>query len=218
MVAMTRNRLLDSDSAARVLPGFRHLPGHMPGAAQRALMTAVETVAAQAPFYRPTMPRSGKPFSVRMTNCGVLGWVSDASGYRYQPHYPGTDRPWPAIPGLLLDIWEDLAHGAPQPEACLVNHYAAGTRLGSHVDADEQDRSAPVVSISLGDDAVFHVGGLRRADPRHRLLLASGDVVVLGGEARMAYHGIDKVMAGSSDLVPWGGRINLTLRRVSIPP
>jgi alkylated DNA repair protein (DNA oxidative demethylase) len=200
------------------LPGFRHLPGHLPSAAQRDLMTAVEAVVAEAPFYRPTMPRSGRPFSVMMTNCGVLGWVSDASGYRYQPHHPGTGRPWPAIPGQLLDIWKDLADSAPLPEACLVNHYAAGTRLGSHVDADEQDRSAPVVSISLGDDAWFHVGGLRRADPRHRLLLRSGDVVVLGGDARMAYHGLDKVMAGTSALAPWGGRINLTLRRVSIPP
>lgn len=214
---MAANKHPDSEFDTRVLAGFDYLPAYLSRPAQHALVEAIEAVAEKAPFYRPTMPRSGKPFSVRMTNCGPLGWVSDVNGYRYQSTHPETGRPWPPIPERLIKLWQKVAGVAPPPEACLINHYAAGTRLGSHVDADEEDRSAPVVSISLGDDAFFHVGGLRRADPRQRLHLRSGDVVVLGGSARMAYHGIDKVIAGTSGLVPWGGRINLTLRRVNIP-
>ena len=163
------------------------------------------------------MPRSGRPFSVRMTNCGPLGWVSDKDGgYRYQATHPATGRHWPAIPSSIHRLWQALADYPHPPQACLVNHYATGTRLGSHVDADEADRLAPVVSVSLGDDAIFHVGGLRRTDPKTRLTLHSGDVVVLGGAARMAYHGIDRVIPGTCDLVPGGGRINLTLRRVTM--
>jgi DNA oxidative demethylase len=218
MATMTTGKPLDSEFSTRVLPGFRYLRAHLPRSGQQALMEAIKGVTDEAPFYRPTMPRTGKAFSVRMTNCGPLGWVSDANGYRYQPTHPKTGRPWPKIPEQLLKLWLEVAGDTPPPEACLVNHYATGTRLGSHVDADEEDRSAPVISVSLGDNAQFHVGGLRRTDPKHRLLLTSGDVVVLGGDARMAYHGIDKVIAGTSDLVPWGGRINLTMRRVRISP
>lgn len=165
------------------------------------------------------MPRSGKPFSVLMTNCGSLGWVSDKTGgYRYQPTHPQTGRTWPPMPDALLDIWTDLTGYPVPPEACLVNHYAPGTRLGGHVDADEADKAAPVVSISLGADAIFHIGGLRRADPKSRILLRSGDVVILGGAARLAHHGLDRIVPGTSDVVPGGGRINLTLRRVTQSP
>lgn len=198
--------------------GFAHRPGHLGPASQRALMQVIAEVVAAAPLYRPAMPRTGKPFSVRMTNCGTLGWISDRDGgYRYDPVHPVTGRPWPPIPGMLIELWRELAGYPALPEACLVNHYEAGTRLGSHVDADEEETAAPVVSISLGDDAVFHVGGTRRADPKTRLRLASGDVVVLGGSARLAYHGLDRILPGTSDVVPWGGRINLTLRRVRRP-
>lgn len=179
------------------------------------MMRAVVSVVAAAPLYRPTMPRSGKPFSVRMTNCGALGWVSDKSGYRYQAHHPETGTAWPAVPESLLAIWAELARFPAMPEACLVNHYQAGTKLGSHVDADEQETTAPVISISLGDDAIFHVGGTERSAPKQKLLLRSGDIVVLGGAARLAYHGLDRIIPGTSNLVPWGGRINLTLRRVT---
>ncbi|MGE0627210.1 MAG: alpha-ketoglutarate-dependent dioxygenase AlkB [Hyphomicrobiaceae bacterium] len=197
-------------------PGFRHLRACLDAASQAALMAEIVAGLAVAPFYRPTMPRSGKPFSVRMTNFGPLGWTSDKDGgYRYQATHPGTGRPWPPIPRRLLALWDELAGFPAPPEACLVNHYAAGTKLGSHVDADEDETAAPVLSVSLGDEAVFHVGGLRRADPKTRLTLVSGDVVVLGGTARLAYHGIDKIEPGTSDLVPGGGRINLTLRRVT---
>jgi alkylated DNA repair protein (DNA oxidative demethylase) len=179
-------------------------------------MHAIEAVVAAAPLYRPAMPRTGKPFSVRMTNCGPFGWVSDKDGgYRYQATHPETGLPWPGMPGELLHLWQELAGYPHPPQACLVNHYQAGTRLGSHVDADEEETTAPVISISLGDDAVFHVGGLRRADPKTRMDLRSGDIVLLAGASRLAYHGLDRIVPGTSDVVPWGGRINLTLRRVT---
>ena len=200
-------------------PGFVHLRGHLPEAAQRALMQDIAAVVAAAPLYRPAMPRSGKPFSVRMTNCGPLGWVSDRQGgYRYQANHPQTGRAWPELPAALLALWRELAGYPHPPEACLVNHYAAGTRLGSHVDADEQATAAPVISVSLGDDATFHIGGLARAAPKAKIELRSGDIVILGGAARLAYHGLDRIRPGTSDLVPWGGRINLTLRRVTLAP
>jgi alkylated DNA repair protein (DNA oxidative demethylase) len=185
-------------------------------AAQVELLGAIRAVIAEAPLYVPTMPKTGKAMSVRMTNCGSVGWVTDRDGgYRYQATHPATGETWPAIPSLLLSLWARLVEFPAPPEACLVNHYAAGARMGSHRDADERELKAPVLSISLGDDAVFHVGGLKRSDPKTRMVLRSGDVIVLGGKARLAYHGIDRTAPGTSDLLPEGGRINLTLRRVT---
>jgi alkylated DNA repair protein (DNA oxidative demethylase) len=191
------------------------LAGHLDRAQQEVLLRLVRAVLAAAPLYAPTMPRTGKPFSVRMSNCGPLGWVSDRDGgYRYQAHHPETGRPWPPIPDLLLQVWREAGGYSAPPEACLINYYAAGARMGAHRDADEEEVRAPVVSVSLGDDATFHVGGLARSDPKRRLLLRSCDVVVLGGAARLAYHGIDRIHVGTSSLIAEGGRINLTLRRV----
>lgn len=198
--------------------GFRLIRRALSPGEQRRLVKAVEAVADAAPFYKPTMPKTGRPFSVRMTNAGPLGWVSDeVGGYRYQAIHPVTGKAWPPIPKMLLQLWNEHAGYPAPPEACLINHYEAGARMGSHQDRDEQDLAAPVLSISLGDDAVFHVGGRKRDDPKERMTLKSGDVVVLGRAARLAYHGIDRVFAGSSDLLPQGGRINLTLRRVTPP-
>lgn len=200
-----------------MIDGFRHLEGHLDADEQRAYVQLVRRVLAQAPLYRPQMPRSGKPFSIQMSNCGELGWVSDKDGgYRYQAHHPETGQPWPAMPRAFLELWSQVADWSAAPEACLINSYPGGTKLGSHVDCDEAEMRAPVVSVSLGDDAVFHVGGPRRADKKHRMTLRSGDVVVLGGASRRAYHGIDRVIAGTSGLLAEGGRINLTLRRVTI--
>ena len=197
--------------------GFRFLPRRFDDESQRALLHEIRRIVTVAPLFVPTMPRTGKPFGVRMTNCGPLGWVSDKErGYRYQPMHPVTGVPWPAMPAMLLDLWRQLSGFRGDPEACLINYYAAGTKMGSHVDADEKDFTAPVLSVSLGDDATFHVGGQKRGDPKQRLRLASGDVVVLGGESRRAYHGIDRVFAGTSTLLPEGGRINLTLRRATL--
>lgn len=198
--------------------GFRHLTGYLDRSAQKALLATVRNAVAEAPFYVPEMPRTGKPLSVQMTNFGPLGWLTDrAGGYRYQALHPETGRPWPELPAVLMQMWADLSEYPAPPEACLVNYYAGHARLGSHRDADEADKRAPVLSVSLGDDAVFHVGGAKRTDPKERIVLRSGDVVVLGGEARHAHHGIDRVMAGTSDLLAEGGRINLTLRRVTVP-
>jgi alkylated DNA repair protein (DNA oxidative demethylase) len=195
-----------------------HLPGQLVGEAQIALLAVLRAVIAAAPLYTPTMPKSGKPMSVRMTNCGPLGWVTDKErGYRYQAEHPETGRPWPAIPDVLLGLWAELADFPAEPEACLVNYYAGGARMGLHQDRDEEDFAAPVLSVSLGDTALFRVGGKSRKDPTRAFELKSGDVVVLGGESRLAYHGIDRILAGSSDLLPEGGRFNLTLRRVARP-
>ncbi len=161
------------------------------------------------------MPRTGKPFSVLMTNCGPLGWVSDQGGYRYQATHPETGRPWPRMPSSLIDAWAAIAPGAAPPEACLVNIYKSGARMGQHQDRDEDDRSAPVVSLSLGDTALFRVGGLARGERTRSFRLELGDAMALGGPARLAFHGVDRVIAGSSTLLAGGGRISLTLRRVT---
>ena len=196
--------------------GWRHLAGCLSADQQATLLSGIRGVISDAPLFTPTMPRTGKAFSVRMTNCGPLGWVSDAAGgYRYQVAHPVTGEPWPPMPTALVKLWDRVAHGAARPEACLINYYAPSARMGSHRDEDEEDRAAPVVSISLGDDATFHVGGLGRGDPKQRLVLRSGDVFVLGGTARLASHGIDRIHAGTSALLAEGGRFNLTLRRVT---
>ena len=198
------------------IEGYRFVQSALTEEEQQVLLEAIEKALETAPYFVPRMPRTGQPFSVRMTNFGPLGWVSDkAGGYRYQKTHPETGASWPRIPELLLNLWREFAAFDAEPEACLVNFYGAGTKMGSHRDVDEQELRAPVLSVSLGDDAVFHVGGLKRGDPKERVVLRSGDVVVLGGAARKAFHGIDRVIAGSSDLVPGGGRINLTMRRVT---
>ena len=193
-------------------------PGFLDVWAQQEMLAFVRSVVARAPLFVPRMPGSGRPFSVRMTNCGPLGWVSDKEGgYRYQGHHPETGAPWPELPPALIDLWFEVGgHKAP-PEACLINYYAAGAKMGLHRDADEQDMTAPVVSLSLGDAALFRIGGPRRRDRTVSLRLSSGDVLVLGGAARQAYHGIDRIYPQSSDLVAGGGRFNLTLRRVNLP-
>ncbi|MFT3722744.1 MAG: alpha-ketoglutarate-dependent dioxygenase AlkB [Hyphomonadaceae bacterium] len=200
-----------------MLEGFRFLPEYFPPAAQKALVAEVLTILETNPLYTAAMPRSGKAMSVRMTNLGPLGWVSDIRGYRYQPNHPFTNEPWAPIPQTLLDLWDKVANYAAPPQACLVNWYGPDSRLGLHVDADETAEDAPVVSVSLGSRALFRLGGLARSDGTSSMRLASGDVVVLGGRARRAYHGVDRIYPDSSTLIPGGGRLNLTLRRVSAP-
>ena len=203
--------------------GFRYLPGFLAADAQAALVGELRALAATAPLYRPTMPKSGRPLSVRMTNAGSHGWFSDREGYRYVARHPQTGRPWPAVPAALLALWRAVADYPADPQCCLVNVYAGDARMGLHRDADEETFAAPVVSLSLGDSAVFRVGSSERRGPTTSLRLQSGDVVVLAGAARLAYHGIDRVLGGSSRLLEragWegGGRINVTLRRVTRPP
>lgn len=190
--------------------------------AQSALLAEVAACVKHAPFFRPVLPRWGTPFSVQMSNAGPLGWVSDKSGYRYETCHPVTGKSWPPIPDMLLDLWAELTDYPAPPEACLINHYTPQARMGLHQDKDEKDFSAPVLSVSLGDDARFKLGGLERKGPTESTILKSGDVMLLSGETRLAFHGVDRIYAETSqllapnpDLFPGGGRINLTLRRVT---
>jgi DNA oxidative demethylase len=201
-------------TAITLAPGLVYYPDYLDRPAQERLLQSLRDITKAAPLYTPRMPRTGKPFSVRMTNCGRLGWVSDVEGYRYQPTHPETREPWPAMPDKVLRAWEELS-GYPQaPDACLVNFYEPSARMGMHQDKDEKEFAAPVVSLSLGDTALFRYGGLERKDPTKSVKLRSGDAIVFGGPARLIYHGIDRLVPGTSDLLPQGGRLNLTLRRV----
>ena len=202
-----------------VLPdGVRHVPAFLGAEEQGALLDDIRAIVAQAPLFVPAMPRTGKEMSVRMTNCGALGWVTDkARGYRYQDTHPVTGHPWPPIPDRLLALWDSVSGYPHPPEACLVNFYDAGAKMGLHQDRDEQEFGAPVVSLSLGDACLFRVGGPRRQDKTVSFRLESGDLVVLGGEGRLAFHGVDRIYADTSPLLKNGGRINLTLRRVTRP-
>lgn len=200
-----------------VVPGFTLLPGRLDGTAQADLVAAVMEAAHTAPFHRQVTP-GGKPMSVETTGLGSLSWVTDAHGYRYEPTHPLTGDPWPPMPAILPALWAELADAQVPADACLVNRYRPGARMGLHRDEDEADFAFPVLSISLGDTAVFRIGGLRRNDPTRSVRLASGDVCLLAGPARLAYHGVDRILVGSSRLVPGGGRINLTLRRAKPSP
>ncbi len=216
-------RLWPMSEPVIVQPGCRYYPDFLGRDAEGAIVAALKAAAAEAPFFTPTMPRTGKPFSVRMTNLGPLGWVSDRDGgYRYQATHPQTGRAWPPIPAPILAVWRALADYPHDPEACLVNAYAPAARMGLHQDRDEEEFAAPVVSISLGDACRFRIGGNERGGPTRSLRLSSGDVLVFGGAARLAFHGVDRIYPGTSTrLAGWlpdGGRINLTLRRVSRPP
>jgi alkylated DNA repair protein (DNA oxidative demethylase) len=206
----------------RTKTGFAFHPAFLDRPAQEALLAELAAALARAPLFVPVMPRTGKPFSVRMTNLGPLGWVSDREGgYRYQPTHPETGRPWPPIPRMVLDVWRSVSAYPHPPEACLVNYYAPGTRMGLHQDRDEKDLVAPVVSISLGDTCLFRIGTTARNGPTRSMKLTSGDVVVLAGQDRLAFHGVDRLYPGTSTLLkgffPAGGRLNLTLRRVTSP-
>jgi alkylated DNA repair protein (DNA oxidative demethylase) len=207
--------MLDRAAKLDVAPGVVLWPRGLRQDEQHQLLCETFARVEEAPFYRPAMPKSGKPFSVEETNFGVLGWVSDTTGYRYQRFHPATRVAWPSIPGMLLALWDATTGFEAPPECCLVNLYRGEARMGLHQDRDEAALDAPVLSVSLGDEAVFRIGGTSRRGATHSLRLRSGDVVMFGGPARLAFHGIDRVLAGSSPLIAGGGRLNLTLRRVS---
>lgn len=197
-------------------PGIRYFPGYFSQQQQSALVDEIRLVVAAAPLYVPAMPKTGKEMSVGMTNCGSLGWVTDKErGYRYQATHPVTHQPWPEIPQQLLELWQSVGDYPQFPEACLINFYSETAKMGLHQDRDEQNLQAPVVSGSLGDTCLFRFGGTNRNDRTQSIKLSSGDVVVLGGEGRMAFHGVDRIYPGTSTLLKNTGRINLTLRRVT---
>ena len=195
------------------LRGFDIYKGFLDPTQQRDLVQALRPVLQAAPLFSPQMPGGGQ-MSVRMTAAGSHGWFSDQSGYRYLEQHP-SGRAWPAIPEPVLEIWRNLVGGERLPECCLFNYYGEGARMGLHQDKDEADFSYPVVSVSLGDDGLLRLGGTTRKEKTESLWLNSGDVVVMGGAARLAYHGVDRIRFKSSRLLPKGGRVNLTLRVVT---
>ena len=204
-----------------IAPGVFHYPGYLAAPAQERLARDIAGVIAEAPLYVSTMPKSGKPMSVRMTNCGPLGWMSDRDmGYRYEPRHPVTGESWPAMPTTLLEVWDALTGYPRPPEACLVNVYDESARMGLHQDRDEADFDAPILSLSLGADCRFRLGGLRRSDSAESLILSSGDALVLSGPARLRFHGVDRILPTLDARLPaplasHGARVNLTLRRVT---
>lgn len=192
---------------------FEIHPGYFSPDAQAQLVADLRDCLGRAPLVQPVTPR-GTPMSVRMSAAGTYGWISDRKGYRYERLHP-SGVPWPPIPAELLAMWQDLVPDARAPECCLINWYDATAKMGMHQDRDEADLSQPVVSVSLGDEALFRMGNATRGGKTESVWLKSGDVVVMGGEARRAYHGIDRIRPNSSTLLPKGGRINLTLRVVT---
>ena len=204
-------------TALAIAPGVNLWRGKLDRAAQQALLDEVLARVKTAPFYRPQMPGSGANFSVEETNFGSLGWLSDRTGYRYTPAHPLTGATWPPIPQRLVELWNETTGYRAPPECCLVNLYRDGARMGLHQDRDEEAMDAPVLSVSLGCDALFRIGGTTRRDKTQSVRLSSGDVLTFGGPARLAFHGVDRITGGSSTLIAGGGRINLTLRRVRVP-
>jgi alkylated DNA repair protein (DNA oxidative demethylase) len=181
-----------------------------------ALLADLDAVVEAAPLRHMVTP-GGYRMSVAMTNCGALGWVSEASGYRYDPVDPVRGTPWPAMPASFRRLAQHAAAAAGfdgfEPDACLVNRYEPGAKLSLHQDKDERDYGAPIVSVSLGLPAVFLFGGARRADRTQRVPLEHGDVVVWGGPARLAYHGVLALKDGLPHERLGGTRVNLTFRR-----
>lgn len=194
------------------LRGLKIYEGFLDRARQETVLARLREVIAVAPLFQPDTPY-GKQMSVRMSAAGAYGWFSDRKGYRYVDAHP-SGRPWPPIPAEILAIWQEVTGLDRMPECCLINYYGPEARMGMHQDKDEADFSWPVVSVSLGDDGLFRIGNTTRGGKTEKLWLKSGDVVVMGDAARLTYHGVDRIRAGSSTLLPKGGRINLTLRVV----
>lgn len=194
--------------------GFDLFKGYLSPEDQRAVVDDIREVLREVPLVQPVTP-SGKPMSVRMSAAGRLGWITDRKGYRYAPEHP-SGTAWPAIPARIATIWTKVTGLTRMPDCCLINWYGSDAKMGMHQDADEGDFSWPVLSISLGDEALFRMGNTERGGRTESVWLSSGDVVVMGGEARLKYHGIDRVKHGSSALLKNGGRINLTLRVVDL--
>ncbi|MEM0924168.1 MAG: alpha-ketoglutarate-dependent dioxygenase AlkB [Pseudomonadota bacterium] len=195
--------------------GFEIHREYLDADAQLQIAEACRGVIRQAPFLRP-VTAWGKPMSVRMTSAGRVGWVIERGRYRYSANHPETARPWPPIPQEVMAVWQAASGWSASPDCCLINWYGPEARMGLHQDKDEGTFEAPVVSISLGDPARFRMGGLARSDPTESTVLASGDVVVMGGAARLAFHGVDRVLAdGLPNPVTRRGRLNLTLRVVT---
>ena len=203
------------EPAAKLPPGLSHRPGLLGPAAQAALYEAVQAVARAAPFAH-ARTKMGLTLAA-MTNAGDAGWWSDLKGYRYETRNPATGQAWPPMPEVFRDAVAAAVAGTPwpgfTPDACLINFYGEGAKMGLHQDRDEKDFAQPIVTISLGDDGDFQIGGLTRRERAEVLVLKSGDALVMGGDSRMRFHGIRKIHPGTSPLADLTGRISLTFRK-----
>lgn len=200
-----------------IKPGVIYFPALLNREEQESLRDEIYAAISAAQLFQSTMPRWGNPMSVKMLNLGSLGWVSDKSGYRYQKTHPVTGEHWPPIFPSLIKIWNQLTDNYAKPEACLINYYSSTAKMGLHQDRDEDDFNAPVVSLSLGDTALFRIGTIERNGPTQSIKLQSGDGLIFGGPARLDFHGIDRIYKETSTLLSEGGRFNLTMRRVTKP-
>ena len=192
--------------------GFDVHKGYLDKLSQTALIEEIRRIAAKAPMFPPQTP-GGKPMSVKITSAGKMGWSADKSGYHYTLCHPNGTA-WPAIPETILALWHQLTKLEREPDCCLINYYGEGARMGMHQDRDEADFSWPVMSVSLGDAGLFRIGNKIRGGSTESIWLKSGDVVIMGGDARLTYHGVDRIRFGSSSLLSKGGRLNLTCRVV----
>lgn len=195
---------------SHIIRGFEIYKTHLDSEQQTKMMEDLRRVTKAAPMFSPRTP-SGHHMSVRMTSAGQLGWVADRRGYRYEERHPSGIN-WPPIPASALQVWHQVSNCLQEPDSCLINLYLEGAKMGMHCDKDEADFHYPVVSISLGDAALFRIGNFHRGGPTESIWLRSGDVVVMGGKARLRYHGIDKIRFGNSPMLRSGGRLNVTLR------
>lgn len=198
--------------------GFFLLKSKFTESVQQEILIAARTVVKQAPLFRPTMPNS-QPFNYSMTNCGELGWVADRHGYRYQQVHPNTLKVFPAMPQIIKNLAVEIAietgNELFQPQSCLINFYSKGEKLGLHQDSTENNLSAPIISISLGDTGIFLLGGKLRNDATKQYIVQSGDVIVMGGESRNFFHAFKGTIPNTSNLLKNGGRLNLTIRQVN---
>jgi alkylated DNA repair protein (DNA oxidative demethylase) len=194
-----------------------HLQQYLSKSQQQEILQHCREIGKKSPLFSPTM-KNGSPFNYQMTNCGKVGWISDQNGYRYDDKHPVTNKPWQPIPGVIRNLVKSLAAEVGdynyKPETCLINYYTQSSKLGLHQDNTEVNQKSPIISISLGDDGIFLIGGKRRKDPTKEIILKSGDILILHGESRMFYHGIKGIILGTSNLLKSGGRLNLTMRQV----
>ena len=203
--------------------GLHHVPGFLTLAEQSALIEIARTICQEAPLLRPCMRIAGRtlPFKLTLTNCGPWGWWSDERGFRYVDKHPKTGRPFPPIPDLLLELAEKaLARCGLPPmrvDNCLINHYAEGESLGPHRDRTEDDMEAPIISLSVGAEALFQMGGPNRNDPTTDHTLRSGDLLIQSGPSRGYFHGIKRICPTMDNPLRDGSRLNFTLRKVKLP-
>jgi len=197
--------------------GLHHVPGFLDGAEVAAVIDLVRGICRAAPLRVPSTA-SGQPLKLKVASAGAWGWWADVGGYRYIDKHPTTGQPWPAIPAELLDICARglarVGHTPMTPDSLLINHYDESGSLGLHIDRTEEDLDAPIVSLSIGADAVFLIGGEEREDKTTPIVLSSGDLLVQGGRSRHLFHGIKKLLPTLTSPLTGMQRINLTFRKV----